>query len=193
MAEGLAFRELDTSDGPRYAADIGTDSATTFRARLSEETRCFAVLSEGRIVHATWMTTFAAWTREVAGYLRPPPQDAYVYESFTRAEVRGRGVYPFALKAIAARLAGDGIKTVWVAAEASNAASLRAVSKAGFERRFSITYKRSLGRLEVGRPGPRQDHLQLTTPPAKRPRRHPFPKTSKKEALQGGVAEQGEP
>lgn len=149
---GLAFREATAADGPAYARDIGTDSRSTFAARLTEATRCFLVEAEGRLVHATWMTTSGAWTREVRGYLRPPSGDAYVYESFTRADARGRGVYPYALEHISAALHGRGIKRMWVAVEAHNAASLRAVAKAGFEPSFEISYRRSAGKMHVDAP-----------------------------------------
>lgn len=149
---GLTFREATPEDGPRYAHDIATDSASSFRARLSDRTRCFVVVAESRLVHATWMTSAAAWTREVRAYFRPPPDEAYIYESFTRADVRGRGVYPFALAGISGWLAGRGIERVWVAVEAHNPPSLRAVSKAGFEEVDRIHYARRMGRLHVEGP-----------------------------------------
>jgi GNAT superfamily N-acetyltransferase len=154
----LVFREAAPSDGERYARDIGTDSAWSFRARLSARTRCFLVTQDALIVHASWMTTGAAWTRELRRYFRPPAGDAYVYESFTRPEVRGRGVYPLALTRIAAWLSGHGATRVWVAVEARNPASVKAVVKAGFAPGFKLHYRRSFGRLVLAAPtGPLAD------------------------------------
>jgi RimJ/RimL family protein N-acetyltransferase len=119
---------------------------------LSDRTRCFLVVSGDRFVHATWMTTAAAWTREVRAYFRPPPKEAYIYESFTRADARGRGIYSFALAGIASRLAEIAIERVWVAVEAHNAPSLRAVGKAGFEEAARVRYERRFGRLRVDGP-----------------------------------------
>lgn len=156
----LESRAATETDGERYARDIGTDSARTFRARLTDATSCFIVLSAGRIVHATWATTGMAWTRELRRFFRPPPGDAYVYESFTREEVRGRGAYPFALEQIAAHMAGRGIRRVWVAVEKSNHPSLRAVSKADFRPMVEVEYGRRLGRLRLGEPtGPAAEDL----------------------------------
>lgn len=152
-ASGLEFREASEADAAGYARDIGTDSARTFVARLSESTRCFVVMDGDLMVHATWMTILGAWTRELSAYLRPPQGEAYVYESFTRAEARGRGVYPFALGEIAAWLGTRGIGRVWVAVEGDNPPSLRAVAKAGFEESFRISYRRRLGRLAIDPPG----------------------------------------
>jgi ribosomal protein S18 acetylase RimI-like enzyme len=150
--EDLELIEATAADADRYARWIGTDSPTTFRARLSERTRCYLVVWDGRVVHATWMTIAAAWTREVRRYFRLLPGEAYVYESFTRPEVRGMGVYPWALTHIAVRLAGAGIRRVWIGVEADNPPSLRAVSKAGFQPVCEVAYRRRLGRLTVEDP-----------------------------------------
>jgi hypothetical protein len=146
---GFELREARPEEGPVYARDVGTDSPWTFRSRLSESTRCFVVVHEGRFVHATWMTVRAAWTREIRRYLLPPAGDAYVYESFTHPSVRGRGVYPFALRGIAALLSGRGLKRVWVAVEKHNPPSLKAVVKAGFAPAWEISYRRRLGTLRL--------------------------------------------
>lgn len=147
--EQLALRRATSEDGRAYAASIGTDSPSTFARRLRPDVRCYLVAEGDRILHATWCTTTVAWTRELGSYVGPPHGDAYVYESFTRADARGKGIYPFALKAIAADLAGEGIGRVLVAVEAGNQASLRAVAKAGFVEAGSIRYARSWGRLKV--------------------------------------------
>jgi hypothetical protein len=147
--DDLEFVEATPEDGARYARDIGTDSASTFASRLTDTTHCFLVIDEGRVLHATWATTRSAWTRELGGYLVVPEGDCYVYESFTRADARGRGAYPFGLKGISAWAAGRGLKHLWVGVEAGNAASLRAVGKAGFEPRLTISFRRNVGRLEV--------------------------------------------
>jgi len=145
----LVFVEATSGDGVRYARDIGTDSASTFASRLTDTTRCFLVTDVNEVLHATWVTTRSAWTRELGGYLVVPDGDCYVYESFTREAARGRGIYPFGLKGICAWAAEQGLKRVWVGVESGNTASLRAVAKAGFEPHLTISFRRSVGRLEV--------------------------------------------
>ena len=147
--DDLELVKATAEDGARYARDIGTDSASTFAARLSDTTHCFLVTHQGKVLHATWATTRSAWTRELGGYLVVPEGDCYVYESFTRADARGQGVYPFALKVICGWAATRGLQRVWVGVEAGNAASLRAVGKVGFEPQLTISFRRYVGRLEV--------------------------------------------
>ena len=150
--EGAALRRAGAEDAERYERDIGTDAAETFARRLSETTRCYVVEAEGRLLHASWVATRAAWTRELRAYFRPPPGDAYVFESFTRSDARGRGIYPFALRELCHELSTEGFTRVWVAVEVDNPSSLRAVTKAGFEEAWRITYRRRLGILTVSPP-----------------------------------------
>jgi GNAT superfamily N-acetyltransferase len=150
--DDLTFTRAVPSDGARYAIDIGTDSATTFATRLSDDTHCFLVSDGETLLHASWVTTGGAWTRELRAYLVPPGDDAYIYESFTRSDARGRGVYPFALANILEWGATTGIGRLWVAVEEHNPPSLRAVGKAGFQEAFRLPFSRSLGRLRIGAP-----------------------------------------
>ena len=150
--EGAIFRRAGPEDAEAYGRDVGTDSADTFRARLSDGTGCYVVEMDGRLVHASWVTTTGAWTREIRAYLYPPPGHAYIYESFTLPSARGRGLYPFALTEICRAAVQRGLARVWVMVEADNNASLKAVTKAGFEAAFTISVVRRWGRLEVRLP-----------------------------------------
>jgi hypothetical protein len=145
----LEFVQATGKDGARYARDVGTDSASTFAARLTDTTHCFLVTDENQVLHSSWVTTRSAWTRELGGYLVVPEGDGYVFESFTRADARGRAIYPFALKGICEWAAQEGLKRLWVGVESGNAASLKAVAKARFEPQLTISFRRSVGRLQV--------------------------------------------
>lgn len=146
---GLTFRRAEPEDAERHARYIGTDSAKSFRARLAPDVMCFVVEDGDRFVHSSWVTTTGAWTREIRSYLCPPEGDAYVYESFTRADARGRGIYPFALAGIVTEMAAQGVKKIWVGVEADNLPSRKSMAKAGFQEAFTLRFARRLGRLSV--------------------------------------------
>jgi hypothetical protein len=148
-AAGLTLHEATPADGPDYEKWIGTDSATTFAARLTDGTKCWIVRKDGRVLHGTWTSTEPAWTREIRRYFVPPPGAAYVYESFTRADARGLGVYPFALESLAEELGRRGIERLLVGVEGGNVPSQRAIAKAGFEPVFTIRYGRRAGFLRL--------------------------------------------
>lgn len=160
--DGFRFLEITSDMAPRYSRDIGTDSSGTFTARLSPSTRCFGVEADGLLVHSSWVTTAGAWTRELRRLVTPPAHEAYVYESFTRPEARGHGIYPFALASICGRLAEEKIQALWVAAEDDNPASIRAITKAGFEERFRVSYRRRVGTLHVDAPTSDIGHVLLS-------------------------------
>ncbi len=148
--DDLVFRVANFGDADAYARSIGTDSAATFRARLSDETSCYLVLTDDRIAHASWATTRAAWTAELGRLVTPPAGAAYVYESFTAPELRGHGIYPFALRCICADLAARGLHEAWIGVDPTNAPSVRAITKAGFEPVLSVRYRKRWGRIDVG-------------------------------------------
>lgn len=143
----LELRAATWADAETYARDIGTESPASFKRRLAHDVRCFLVMSDGRAVHSSWVTTTAAWTREIDAYITPPPGDAYLYESFTASDQRGRGIYPFALGSILHLLGRDGIAELWVGVESSNAPSIRAIRKGGLEEGFRLPYGRRQGRV----------------------------------------------
>ena len=90
-----SVRPAGPGDAFAYARDIGTESPRTFRARLDDTTRCWLVTEGPRLIHASWVTSEAAWTRELRRWVRPPEGDVYIYESFTTAaaptRARSRG------------------------------------------------------------------------------------------------------
>lgn len=149
---GLKFRPAEPDDAAIYARDVGTDSESTFTARLGDATSCYVVESAGMIVHATWATTEPAWMREVQRYFVPPHGDAYIFESYTRPDARGRGIYPFAITSLASFLGTRGIARMWVGIEGHNEASLRSVTKAGFHEAFRLSFSRRLARLTLSPP-----------------------------------------
>ena len=156
--DDLTIRAASFTDAVAYEKAIGTDSSATFRARLTDTTSCYLVSFEQRIAHASWVTTSAAWTGEIRAFATPPDGSAYVYESFTDPALRGRGIYPWALRCICAELSSRGVQRVWIGVERGNVSSVRAISKAGFEPAFSVRYRRRLGRLSTETPaGPKAE------------------------------------
>lgn len=147
--EPLGLVRATAADALDYERSIGTDSARTFTRRLSTETNCWLVRARGVVLHATWTTTGSAWMSEIGRYFVPPPRSAYIYESFTRSEARGLGLYPYALNGIGKVLAAEAIEDLFVGVESDNAPSLRAITKAGFEPAFTISFQRRFGRVTL--------------------------------------------
>jgi GNAT superfamily N-acetyltransferase len=153
LLPGIAIREIEPGESEDYERDVANEPAATVDQRLGSPTStCWIAVEGGRLVHASWIETRAAWVGEADRFFVVPDGDAYIYESFTRPEVRGRGVYPAVLASISVELAGRGIAGLWIAAEETNHSSLRAIEKAGFTRRFEIEVRRRWGRTAVSVP-----------------------------------------
>lgn len=158
---GMRIREAEPADASAYERDVGTDLAATVKSRLASPTSsCWLAEKDGGIVHSSWMETEAAWVGEADRFFVVPSGDAYIYQSFTRPEMRGQGVYPAVLRTISARSASRGIRRLWIAAERTNLSSLRAIEKAGFVRSFEIVVRRRLGRTVVTVPAGAEPQLR---------------------------------
>jgi GNAT superfamily N-acetyltransferase len=157
----MRIREAEPADASAYERDVGTDLAATVKSRLASPTSsCWLAEKDGGIVHSSWMETEAAWVGEADRFFVVPSGDAYIYQSFTRPEMRGQGVYPAVLRTISARSASRGIRRLWIAAERTNLSSLRAIEKAGFVRSFEIVVRRRLGRTVVTVPAGAEPQLR---------------------------------
>ncbi len=93
----------------------------------------WVVLVDGSPAFACWTFRDATPLPVIQGGWQPlPPDVAGLAFSLTHPDFRGRGVAPWAWEAIAAELAREGVRRIVTEVEADNAASRRAVSKAGF-------------------------------------------------------------
>jgi GNAT superfamily N-acetyltransferase len=153
----LTMRRAGAADADRYARHVGTHSPHTFRRRLGPGTNCYLVLDDQQILHASWVTTAGAWVGELRMYFVVPRASAYVYESFTSPDARGRGIYPAMLRYIASD-AAPRAKELWIGVGEDNDSSVRAISKGGFVPAFDVAFSRRLGRVRVeSLSGPRSD------------------------------------
>lgn len=164
---GIVVRRATAGDGASFERDIASYSARGFEDRLSEHNSCYVAIEGDRLLHASWCSTGPTWTEELQTYLAPPQGDAYIYESFTRADARGRGIYPLVLRAIATDLYERGVARMWIGVEAGNEPSVRAIKKAGFEDVLSIGF--SPGGDDVAIDAPEMDpeaslHIVTTSP-----------------------------
>jgi GNAT superfamily N-acetyltransferase len=78
--------------------------------RLAEGQRCWVHEDDdGRILHGVWFTARHAWLDYLQMELRLEPGDAYLYQSWTAPECRGRGLASSAVRAVKHELQGEGI------------------------------------------------------------------------------------
>ena len=111
--------------------------------RLANGTQWWLVEQDGQPVFSCWIFHGSAPVQAAPGHRLPLPPDTVVLEdSVTAAAVRGRGVAPLAWSAIALLLLEQHVHAMLTKVDVSNAASRRAVTKAGFREIALMKYQR---------------------------------------------------
>jgi len=156
-SRGLTLRKFD-SDLLGLAAMTYVDDSATLdyllrcAPRLRSEGDCgFVLLSaDGIPVHFCWAKDFEGFRiPELERTLQAPCADAVmIFDCFTPASVRGRGLFACAIAALADQLNAEG-KTPWMFSAASNPAALRGIKKSGFAYKFTLGRKKFFFHQEV--------------------------------------------
>jgi CelD/BcsL family acetyltransferase involved in cellulose biosynthesis len=107
---------------------------------------------EGQPIHFLWIDHYDGFRlSEIDHSLEPHSAGAaMIFDCWTPAADRGCGHYAAAIRQAAANLQREG-KTAWIFSGASNLSSLHGILKAGFEYRFSLVRRRTLGRSTITR------------------------------------------
>lgn len=117
-------------------------------ARLrSGSAKGLALLNEEGIpLHFCWVAPFQDFQiAELGAKLdEPVPNSMMIFDCWTPVVQRGRGFYGTTIAAVAEQLAADSNRA-WIFSAATNAASIRGIEKAGFERRFSLIRRHFAG------------------------------------------------
>jgi len=99
--------------------------------RLARGCRCFGVSRDGEFAGYGWLSTASEWIGELELEINPARGEAYIWNCFTLAPHRRRGVLRALLAGIRARAQADGIKRVWIGSVAVPAE--RAFGPSGFK------------------------------------------------------------
>jgi RimJ/RimL family protein N-acetyltransferase len=98
----------------------------------------FGLEVDGTIRHVCWLIDHHADLQNRYRKVGLRPGEAEITHCFTPAQYRGQGVYPRAIRAVAAVAAANGIRRVYMIASSSNTSSLHGISKAGLRRKGRV-------------------------------------------------------
>jgi GNAT superfamily N-acetyltransferase len=130
--------------------------AARARSRLDQGATLWVVTKGDQVAFACWTFLEAMPMQEARdGTLALPAGVVCLEDSVSSPAFRGQGIAPAAWGTIADRLAAGGYRAMVTKVGEENAASRRAVEKAGF---------REVARMHVGRRG-RSSHLRMQIPP----------------------------
>jgi predicted GNAT family acetyltransferase len=126
----VVFREVRgdvVREHPRRYASYGIDADV----RLARGDRCYAGSVAGRVVFRMWVSTNNEFIRRRSEKLGRLERAAYVYDSFTEPDWRGRSIRGASLTWLAGVMASD-VDRLVLSVDADNLPSIRAARKAGF-------------------------------------------------------------
>ena len=140
----LEFRPLTGDDFARMR--LRTDRFGD-QARLYFDQRgldsAFGVFVDGDLGHISWAYTAKEYQREPYERFRLNVGEAEIVNCFTADAYRGKGLYPYAIRLIAALLLSKGFERVFMNIEPGNDASRRGILKAGLTTCGRVSHWRS--------------------------------------------------
>jgi RimJ/RimL family protein N-acetyltransferase len=117
------------------------------QARLYYETRginsAFGIFVDGELGHISWAYTAKEYALEPYERFRLGMGDAEIVNCFTADAYRGKGLYPHAVRIIAALLLTRGFDRVFMNIEPNNDASRHGILKAGLKSYGRVLHLRS--------------------------------------------------
>lgn len=111
----------------RVACALAKDEKA-FTSRLRAGDRCFCAFLDDLPVHARWVAMRPVRIPELDRWFVPGKQEAYVYDSFTAPDFRGRRAIDVARRVMNATLHAEGIGRAWNYILSDNVSSLRGLS-----------------------------------------------------------------
>jgi CelD/BcsL family acetyltransferase involved in cellulose biosynthesis len=102
--------------------------------------------STGHLVHLAWVTSFAGFVMDELHHKLDcsNPARMMLFDCWTPVSQRGHGYYAETIRRIAQLQISEG-KHPWIFSAASNASSRRSIVKAGFQLRYSLVSRNTLG------------------------------------------------
>jgi RimJ/RimL family protein N-acetyltransferase len=104
------------------------ENEMNLRRRLGDA--CYLVMDGPRCVHYSWVSRRRLYVGELGFSADLPPGDLWVYNAYTSPDYRGHAIFPAVLGAVLEDLPSGGV--AWAGVLDENAASRRALAKAGF-------------------------------------------------------------
>jgi GNAT superfamily N-acetyltransferase len=160
LASLLEVSESDPAAQLLIATAMGPDGDLV-EARLARGCRCFGVWRDGELAGYGWLSTQPEWIGELELEIKPGPGEAYIWNCFTLAHHRRRGVLRALLAGIRARAQSDGMNRIWIGSVAIPAE--RTFGPSGFNPALAMTSTTIAGFnwLQV-RPAPGADPALVT-------------------------------
>jgi len=135
------LRKNEIGEYPLFRSE---SDSSDIRDRLEAGQLCFIVKHKSDIVHASWAVTGRAWIEYLSTQIWLPPDEVYIYESFTSPAFRGQNISPTRSLEMARYFRNAGFRRIIAAMIPEDNRAFRAAKKTGY-RPFGV-----IGYLKIG-------------------------------------------
>lgn len=126
------FQRLGPETALQLAQSMGLDDPAEVYHRFATGRRCYAAFVEGRLAAYGWVSFDREEIGELGICIRLLPGEAYIWNCATLPAYRGQRLYPALLAYMISELHAEGLRRIWIGADADNVASQVGIAQAGF-------------------------------------------------------------
>ena len=126
------FQRIDSEAAPALAQAMGLDSPDEVFKRFNASKRCYIGNVDGVLATYGWVTFDKELIGELRLHIRLSPGEAYIWDCATLPEYRGLRLYPALLWYMISELRAQGLKRIWIGADADNLPSQVGMRLCGF-------------------------------------------------------------
>ena len=126
------FQRIDSEVAPSLAQAMGLENPEEVFMRFDAGKRCYIGNVDGVLATYGWVTFDKELIGELRLYIRLAPGEAYIWDCATLPEYRGLRLYPALLWYMISELRAQGLKRIWIGADADNLPSQVGMRLCGF-------------------------------------------------------------
>jgi Acetyltransferase (GNAT) family len=126
------FQRVGSEAAPLLTEAMGLSSAEEVFKRFDAGKHCYIGDVDGVLATYGWVTFDRELIGELGLHIRLSPGEAYIWDCVTLPEYRGLRLYPTLLWYIVGDLKAQGLRRIWIGADADNLASQVGMRLCGF-------------------------------------------------------------
>lgn len=140
----VTFQYAGPEAAPSLARAMGLDDLADVLKRFAAGKRCYTGSVEGVLATYGWVTLDEELIGELRLRIRLTPGEAYIWDCATLPAYRGLRLYPALLWHIINDLRAEGLRRIWIGADADNLPSQTGIVLCGFQPIVDIVLDRAL-------------------------------------------------
>ena len=140
----VIFQRVGPEAAPSLAQAMELEGPGEVLKRFAAGKRCYTGTVEGELATYGWVTFDEESIGELRLRIRLAPGEAYIWDCVTLAAYRGLLLYPALLCHMITDLRSEGLKRIWIGADADNLPSQKGIVLCGFQPIIDIVLDRVL-------------------------------------------------